>query len=197
MGLDQYLFSASKDKYRKHKAIAKTIEKCNKKLDKMFVTKYQKAFEELPRLSTYEIDVENLTDEQNRLFKEYEKEESTIAKSFKLKFNEYHELVEADVDENESCARFHNFAHEIHYWRKNWILHDIIIKTCGDPENDNCVDIILTKKSIKTIIRELKKKPSNADGWYDGMYDDAIRVFREALHLMDDKDSVIFYHPWY
>ena len=48
-----------------------------------------------------------------------------------------------------------------------------------DKDNDNLVDVFLTKSDLEKIV---------ADGWGD--------EFSDALKHWND-DYVVFYHPWY
>ena len=80
---------------------------------------------------------------------------------------------------------------EIGYWRKDWELHNYIIDNFwDDKENDNVVDIPLTKENVEQII----KWCSSGD---NSMYNEYTEeTFKEALNAIKQGD-VIYYHPWY
>lgn len=75
-------------------------------------------------------------------------------------------------------------VHEIGYWRKEWPLHEFIIKNFGDPNEDNLTEVYLDEAAITKIIDHYKN------------YEDYSDPFRQALDIVRG-GGVVFYWAWY
>ena len=69
---------------------------------------------------------------------------------------------------------------EIGYWRKEWLLHEFIIKSFGDPDNDNLCEVYLDEVALNKLA---KKYP------VEDAFKDAIAIVKGG--------GVVYYYAWY
>lgn len=179
MGLDQYLFRATK---KRKDAIVKFKELCTQyrarvsELDKS--ERGKKLWDSLPwnEAHTY-FENKDLTDEQIKEMEFFKEEYTRIANEIGIRidsgFNP--KFVPSDFGLTKKDDNY-----EIAYWRKEWELHNFIVQNFGNPKDDNLVEVWLDKEAIQKIIDA---------GYFQ-------KEFRRALKKLDD-DHVVFYWPWY
>ena len=73
---------------------------------------------------------------------------------------------------------------EIGYWRKEWPLHEYLVKNFGDPDNDNLTEVYLDETALTGIIYHYKDYAEYAD------------PFRNALNIVKG-GGVVYYFAWY
>lgn len=185
MGLDQYLYRTSKKNFDALESARKLCEECNDRFDKLYDEKYKKHYDAFPKDECGFIDKEQMNEEQktnlSEIGKQVNEDMKRIANELNVELNEYNEPIIEGV----------THGSEIAYWRKDWELHNYIIDNfCKDKENDNVVDIPLTKENVEQII---KWCPTGDDPLYMDYTED---TFKSALNMIEQGD-VIYYHPWY
>ena len=184
MGLDQYLCRTSKKNFDAIIEAKKLRDEFNSRFEKLYDEKYKAKFDALPKDEYGYVYQENLTEEQkvvlSDLQNQYWADARAIASEMNIRLDEFGEPIADEVS-----------VDEIGYWRKDWELHDYIISNFWeDKENDNVVNIPLTKENVEQII----KWCSSGD---NSMYNDYTEeTFKEALNAIKQGD-VIYYHPWY
>lgn len=184
MGLDQYIYRTTKKRWKAHLEFKKLSEKYFGLVSKMEADiEWKKFLESLPRRENprydSDYDFDKFTKEHKNFISRYKKECRNIAKSIGMKVDK--QLGPKFEDRKYGLSKEEDPVDEIMYWRKNWDLHKYIIDNFWpDKEHDNLVDIPLTRKDIKKMIK-------------DGM---EVGTFREILKELD-KDHVVYYWPWY
>lgn len=90
-----------------------------------------------------------------------------------------------------------NGEQEIGYWRKQYRLADRLTMMLygDDDEGDNLVPKEMTIEDIKDII-EFAKEQLKEDAYNSNVWDYTIKVFKKALQLAKQGDTVI-YEQWY
>lgn len=178
MGLDQYLYRTSKRRIEAGKKFEEMRQAYLKEGNALLDKPHWKEFlDSLPKTTAGHYDYSAMTKEQKKQNWNMRRAMRRVAKKHDLVLDKHLQPIFSDeyfgLTEADGCE-------EIGYWRKNWNLHKFIIdKFWADKENDNLVDVFLTRNDIERIIHH---------GYIGG--------FEEALSRWDD-DYVVFYHPWY
>jgi len=181
MGLDQYLYVATRETLNRRKEYQEKLVKYESAVGAALDAeecKWGPFFDSLPKNEYGVYDFDKFTSEQRKMRQRYlslvRRTKKKFAKKFGLELDDSEILYPVPPDDLEN-------AEELCYWRKNWDLHNYIVEHFwADKENDNCVDIPLGKEQLK----ELVKAGFDPD------------VFTQAYESLDD-ENVVYYHPWY
>ena len=180
-----YLYSRTKeddDADRRGRELGKTIGPAIKKL---YEEKFKAEFDKMPKDGYGGVDETRLDPEQKKFWLDAREEERKLVDSLGGKWSKWGDILPKDFPRDEIDSE------EIGYWRKCWKLHHFLIDHFGDPGDDNCVNVYLTKENLEFIIQELKKRASESEEF---MY--SIDNFAKALADVI-AGKVVFYHPWY
>ena len=180
MGLDQYLYVATRETLNQRKEYNENVAGWEAAVEKALEsdkTDWLALFDSFPKNEFGNYDFERFTPEQEKMRQRYislmRRTKIKFAKKFGLELDDSEILYPVRPDDLDN-------AEELYYWRKNWDLHNYIVEHFWeDKENDNCVDIPLGKEQLKELVK----------AGFDP------EVFTQAYDL--DDDLVVFYHPWY
>ena len=179
MGLDSYLYRTSKRRVDATKKFGEIRRAYSEDIDLLMKKpRWKNLFDSLPKNEFGNCDWKSYTDEQKKGVRYLRRAARRVAKKHGLALDRDCRPI-FDI-EDFGLNHKDDSVDEIGYWRKNWQIHQYIIDNFWhDKDNDNLVDVFLTKSDLEKIV---------ADGWGD--------EFEDALKHWDD-DYVVFYHPWY
>lgn len=107
---------------------------------------------------------------------------------------------------------------EVAYWRKNYAINDFFLDKCGNPQDDNCVymlvrhedvvelrDIladILSKKTIREKFDTASKRlpTSDLEEYFESYLVDfnrSLNVLNKLINSNDFYDHDLYYYIWY
>lgn len=172
MGLDAYLYTTTPKKFEERQTLRKKIDEYFKVVEDLNDKYDEIVFDSLERDENGNYIKDKLTPEQKKLVDEYDEK-------FKALFT--------PVWPNEDECK------EVAYWRKDWDLHDFIVKKWGFPEDDNDRDVLLTEERINEILAELTNGclMDSCNAVY------SISAFKGVLRTAKSKGKVVFYYPNY
>ena len=179
MGLDQYLIRTTKRrivaKLRYEDLAWEYYAQTNRLLEK---PRWRHVIDSLPETPGGMLDLSNATPEQKRQVAKARAACRRVAKRLGI---DLEDGGNSPVFVPSSWGLTDEDAEErLAYWRKDWDLHQYVIDNFwGNKEDDNLVEVFLTKENLKKIV---------ADGHEEG--------FKDAIDRWDD-DHVVFYLPWY
>jgi hypothetical protein len=85
---------------------------------------------------------------------------------------------------------------EVAYWRKNYTLTNFIIDKFGFAGDNNCRDIPLSPKAIKSVISFLKKRVTEGYEEYHNAQED-IETFKKLYKIIETEGGVLIFHAWW
>ena len=177
MGLDMYLKSTGHNHRRVHELAVAREKEFNAFMESLYASERYAELANLPRKYGY-LEVGKLTKEQRSLVATYKAE--LIKKAHSLEGLLRRNVTYAYIVKEEEFDP----VHEIGYWRKEWPLHEFIIKNFGDPNKDNLTEVYLDEAAITKIIDHYKD------------YEDYSDPFRQALDIVRG-GGVVYYWAWY
>lgn len=179
MGLDGYLYRTSKRRVEAAKKFDEIRKAYSADIDVLLQKpRWKELFDSLPKNQFGRYDFDAFTPEQKKGCRNARRAARRVAKKHGLVLDKGCRPI-FDI-EDFGLNYDDDDLEEIGYWRKDWDLHNYLIKHFGDPTNDNLVEVYLTKDNLKKIV---------ADGYDDGTFSHALRCWND--------DCVVFYHPWY
>jgi len=203
MGMDAWVFSRTKEDYRKWIELQQRLEELrnesNEKIEKKCL-EYQSKY---PDFKDGNVTAEYVKEH----FSDADREE---IKGFFKNALESGEIqnAEMELDECNDCGC------ELNYWRKNYPLHNYIVKNfLRDGEDDNCNPIVLTKDGVKEMVAVFKEelaawekdgdkrevewfKPTSCDYVSLNTLKGTILFFENLINDFSD-DTVFYYYTWY
>ena len=179
MGLDGHLYRTSKRRVEASNKFGEIRKTYSKDIEALVgKPKWKELMDSLPKNEFGYFDWESYTDEQKKGVRYLRRATRRVAKKHGLALDK--DLRPIFNIEDFGLNHKDDSVDEIGYWRKNWELHQYIIDNFWhDKDNDNLVDVFLTKSDLEKIV---------SDGWGDE-FDDALKHWND--------DYVVFYHPWY
>ena len=179
MGLDGYLYRTSKRRVDAAKKFHEIRRAYSEDIDLLMKKpRWKNLFDSLPKNEFGNCDWKSFTDEQKKGIRYLRRAVGRVAKKHGLALDRDCRPI-FDIEDFGLNHKVDG-VDEIGYWRKNWSLHRYIIDNFWhDKDNDNLVEVYLTKDDVKKIVDA---------GYKEG--------FVEALSCWDD-DHVVFYYPWY
>lgn len=216
MGLDMYLYRATKDQVRRLDELTRQDDELNEKWNPIFKKEFPDQW--------WNLSDEDYTPRQKELMNEFRQESHRIS-------DDRHEIC---CQMNGKMCDDFNLG-EIAYWRKFNALHGYIVDTFADGV-DECQKIPLTKENIQKTLEDLKKvrevldaseKVNNAkypnnytfnlpkdatlaiqpragfffgettiDSWFERDVNSAIEVFTQLIDEWDDDQEVWYEASW-
>ena len=178
MGLDMYLYSTGHNHRRVHELAVARAKEFDAFRESLYASEKYAGLADLPRLDGNYVDSDKLTKEQRSLIATYLAELGKKAHALGgfMRRNCTYAYIIPEGEEDP--------VHEIGYWRKEWPLHEFIIKNFGDPNNDNLTEVYLDEAAITKIIDHYKDRIEYSD------------PFRQALYIVRG-GGVVYYWAWY
>ena len=178
MGLDMYLYRTSKRRVKASSAFNDVCKEYSRDVDALMnKPRWKELMDSLPKDEYGHSDRKSYTKEQKNKLCNLRRAVRRVAKRHGLNLDGGLRPI---FDENKYGLTDKDTLEEIGYWRKEWNLHKYLIDNFWhDKENNNLVDVFLTKDNLKKIVKDI-----GGD------------AFKAALERWDD-DYVVFYHPWY
>ena len=178
MGLDGHLYRTSKRRIEAANKFGEIKAAYSADLDVLLrKPKWKELMDSLPKNEYGYYDWKSYTKEQKDGIRNLHRAARRVAKKHGLvldsNYNPVFNIEDFGLNHDDDALE------EIDYWRKDWNLHNYIINHFGDPNNDNLVEVYLTKENLEKIVK---------DGYVGG--------FEDALNRWND-DYVVFYYPWY
>ena len=181
MGLDQNLYRTTYRRLAAERDFEFLRNKYEEKAEKLMERpKWRELLETLPKNEFGHIDPSLFNEEHKRGMSKLRWAVKRIAKQIGIRLGTKARWMQPVFDWVDFGLGDEDELENLGYWRKNWDLHNYIIRNFwDDPNNDNLVKVLLSKKDLEKIV---------ADGHEGG--------FKDALDRWDD-DHVVFYYPWY
>lgn len=180
MGLDSFLRSTGK-RHRKQMALAKKLgAEFDDWVIKLYNSDKYAEFNTFPQDTdgSHRVTLDLCTEEQKARFKslleKFKGECREKAKALGGTLDEYVFRFVLTIPEEERDP-----VDEIGYWRKDWNLHNFIVKLCGDEKDDNLVEIYLDEAAITKVLEQFP-----------------YQEFKTALDIVRGGGEV-FYYAWY
>lgn len=142
MGLDMYLYKATKEDKAELKKLCKEERKINRKQDTI---EKKMSFPSWDGISTYAEYDRLLTDEQRAAMEEYREECRAIDRKIRVIRDR---MNPADMDKD------YNLGY-CHYWRKANAIHAYFVDKFANGK-DECQDIAVSKSKFKKFIADLE-----------------------------------------
>ena len=177
MGLDMYLKSTGHNHRRVNELAVAMAKEFDAFRESLYASEKYSVLADLPRKDGC-LEVDKLTKEQRNLIATYKAELGKKAHALggiMRRDCSYAYIIPKGEEDP---------VHTIGYWRKEWPLHEFIIKNFGDEDNDNLTEVYLDEAALTKIIAHYKDNEEYSD------------PFRCALDIVKG-GGVVYYWAWY